>query len=270
MSAAVRVERISFSYPVTGWSLAPVSFEVGEGEILAVVGPNGSGKSTLLKIIAGFLKPLGGRVSAAGLDVHRAVRREVARVLGYLPQEVASEFDFTVDEVVSFGRHCHTGHLGFLSEHDARVVEEALERTGMADMRRRPLSRLSGGERRRAYLASVLAQEPKVLLLDEPTSALDVEHQLAFFELLARLAKSGLVVIVVTHELNLASLFASRIFLFNRGELAASGTAREVLCEKVLNPIYGDSLLVTGHPQVDLPVILPRRREEHLKGAAEP
>ena len=260
MTAAVSVENISFAYPGGDWALAPVGFEVAESRIVAIIGPNGSGKSTALKLMAGLLTPQSGRVIAAGLDVHRVSRREVAQVLGYLPQEVSSEFDFTVDEVVAFGRHCHTGRLGFLGERDVRAVAQALEQTGMTGFRRRPLSRLSGGERRRAFLASVLAQEPRVLLLDEPTSALDVEHQLAFFELLDRLAASGIAVIVVTHELNMASLFASRIHLFRAGRLTASGSPSEVLTEQVLAALYGDALVVTRHPQTDLPALIPRYR----------
>lgn len=262
MPSAIRVENVSFTYKATGWALKPVSFGLECGRILAVCGPNGSGKSTLLKTVAGLLEPGSGRVMIGDRDLHRLPRRELARVLGYLPQEVFFEFDFTVEQVASFGRFAHAEGFGFLGEDDARAIDRALADTRMDRYRDRPLSRLSGGERKRALLASVLAQEPRVLLLDEPTASLDMEHALNLFEILGSLVSAGLAVLVVTHDLNLSSLFASNILLLDDGRLVASGLPSEVIDEAVLKPVYGDSLLVTEHPQAGLPAVFPRWRQD--------
>jgi len=266
VQSAISVENISFAYKATGWALEPMSFRLEGGRILAVCGPNGSGKSTLLKAVAGLLKPDSGRVEIGGRDLHRMPRRELARMLGYLPQEVFFEFDFTVEQVVSFGRFARTGGFGFLGEADLRAIDRALADTGMDRYRRRPLSRLSGGERKRAMLASVLAQEPAVLLLDEPTASLDMEHALSLFEILNSLVSGGLAVLVVTHDLNLSSLFASNVLLLSDGKLAAAGLPSEVINEAVLKPVYGDSFLVTRHPQAGLPAVFPRWRLNDREG----
>jgi len=241
--------------------MGPFTFDVADGDMFAIVGPNGSGKSTLLKTIAGLLDPSTGRVRVKEEDIHHLSRRRVARLLGYLPQEVQCEFDFTVEQVVAFGRFSHAGGLGFMRREDRLCIERVLGETRLAAFSDRPLSRLSGGERRRAFLGSVLAQEPQVLLLDEPTASLDVEHALDFFELLDRLAREGLGIVVVTHDLNLASLFAGGLLLVKDGQPVALGKPGEVLSEDNLRVLYGPSLLVALHPQKDAPAMLPRWRK---------
>jgi len=257
---SIDVHDVSFAYERGGWKLEPVSFSVPQGQILAITGPNGSGKSTLLKTIAGLQKPASGRISIEGGDLHKLGRRELARIMGYLPQEVYFEFDFTVEQVVSFGRFAHAEGFGFLDEEDCRAVEEAMGETGVKRFRHRPLSQLSGGERKRVFLASVLAQQPRILLLDEPTASLDMEHGLALFEILNRLADDGMTVLVVSHDLNLASLFASNILLLDDGKCVIIGDPSQVIDEAVLGAVYGDSLLVVQHPQAGFPAVMPRWR----------
>ena len=252
---------VTFRYPDESWRLDPITLAVGAGEVVAIIGPNGSGKSTLLRIGAGVLGPASGRVELAGQALGALSRREVARVLGYLPQHVASAFDYRVEEVVAMGRFPHLAGAGFLAAADLEVVARCLDAAELAPYRGRRLSRLSGGERQRALLASVLAQEPRVLLLDEPTSSLDLHHQVHFFALLRRLAADGIAVAVVTHDLNLASLYSDRLALLRDGRLIEEGTPERVLRPDVLEATYGRDVLLETHPISGRPIILPAHAE---------
>jgi iron complex transport system ATP-binding protein len=252
------VEEVTYRYPGAEWRLLPASLSVAPREILAVLGPNGSGKSTLLKLAAGVLKPDEGQVFLAGQDLRLFKRRQTAKVLGYLPQDAESRFDYSVEEVVAMGRFAHLGGgLAFLRAYDLEVIARSLKQTETDRFRHRHLSRLSGGERQRVLLASVIAQEPQVLLLDEPTTALDVHHQMRFFSILTDLVQHGLAVVVVTHDLNLASLFSHRILLLKEGRIHCEGTPKAVLTKKVLGEVYGDGVEVILHPTLGCPVVLP-------------
>jgi iron complex transport system ATP-binding protein len=251
------LESVEHRYSDEGWRLERVSLGVAEGEMLSIIGPNGSGKSTLLRIGAGVLRPVAGSVALCGQALAGMPRRDVARSLGYLPQAVASAFDYTVEEVVAMGRFPHLRGAGFLTTGDLDVVTRCLRDTEVEPYRRRALSRLSGGERQRVFLASVLAQEPRVLLLDEPTTALDLHHQARFFGLLRRLAGQGMAVAVVTHDVNLASLYCDRVALLRDGSLAELGTPDDVLTEAVLQATYGDDVLLERHPTSGRPIVLP-------------
>lgn len=253
---------VAYQYPDATWRLDAVSLEVRPREVLSIIGPNGSGKSTLLRLGAGILAPGEGRVKLGGKDVAALTRRQIARSLGYLPQNVTSEFDYRVEEVVAMGRFPHLAGAGFLSQDDLAAIERCLDATEMSELRGRRLSRLSGGERQRALLASVLAQEPAVLLLDEPTSALDLHHQVRFFSLLRRLAANDMAVAVVTHDVNLASLYSDRVALLRGGRLVEEGTPEAVLRADVLEATYGDEVLLEKHPVTGRPIVLPNVKEE--------
>ncbi len=249
--ALLHLEAIGYQYPDSAWRLEGVSLGVAAGELLAIIGPNGSGKSTLLRIGAGVLRPLGGR------DITCLPRRDIARSLGYLPQQVRSDFDYRVEEVVAMGRFPHLAGAGFLSAADRAVVDRCLVETEVADYRDRPLSHLSSGERQRVFLASVLAQEPRVLLLDEPTAALDLHHQVRFFRLVRRLAGQDIGVAVVTHDVNLASLYCDRVALLRAGRLVEQGAPDAVLRPELLRATYGDDVLLSQHPEAGRPIVLP-------------
>ncbi len=250
-------EGVDYQYAESDWQLFPASFSVMKGEILGIIGPNGSGKSTLLKIAARVLSPDAGQVLLEGKDMGKMNRREIARRLAYLPQNAESHLDYAVEEVVAMGRFPYLKGPGFLSSHDMDVVTRCLLQTETECYRERPLSRLSGGERQRVLLASVIAQEPKVLLLDEPTSALDIHHQVRFFTLLNDLVAGGLAVAVVTHDLNLASLFSDRLLLLKGGKIIHQGSAEEILNSRILRETYGDGMEIMRHPTIGRPVVLP-------------
>jgi iron complex transport system ATP-binding protein len=252
---------IRFRYPESDWELRVPDFRLSEGLLLGIIGPNGSGKSTLLRLAAGIGKSLTGRVSLGGQDLARLPRREIARLLGYLPQEIASSYDYTVEEIVRMGRYPHLTGLGGLGSEDRAVVRESLLLTDLLKLRARPLSRLSGGEKKRAFLASVLAQKPRLLLLDEPTGALDIHRGVQFFKILRRLSRDGMGIAVVTHDLNFASLFCQRIFLMSEGKSMAQGDPEAVLTGPNMRAVYGSDILIERHPDTGRPVLLPSDKE---------
>ncbi len=253
---------VVYSYGHSGWQLDHIDLAVTSGAVLGIVGPNGSGKSTLLRLAAGLLEPSHGQVHLEGKLLSDLSRRHIAQVLGYLPQLVPSAYDHRVEEVVTMGRFCRLRGLGFVSDSDQAIIEQCMEQTEVATLRGRSLSQLSGGERQRVMLASVLAQEPRVLLLDEPTTGLDLHHQVNFFRLLSQLAQQGMAIAVVTHDLNLAAQFCDRLMLLNQGCKVAEGSVTEVLTPECLSQVYADDLHVAAHPVNGRPIILPVRGKD--------
>lgn len=253
----LQLSDITYAYDEAAWQLNNIDMTVTSGAVLGIVGPNGSGKSTLLRLAAGLLESNRGYVRLEGKPLSELSRRHIAQILGYLPQLVPAAYDHTVEEVVAMGRFCRLLGLGFVTDTDQAVIEQCMEQTEVAALRTRPLSRLSGGERQRVMLASVLAQEPRVLLLDEPTTGLDLHHQVNFFRLLSQLAQQEMAIAVVTHDLNLAAQFCDRLMLLNRGYKVAEGSVTEVLTPECLSQVYADDLHVAAHPVNGRPIILP-------------
>jgi iron complex transport system ATP-binding protein len=244
------------------WELDVPAFQVRTAEVVGILGPNGSGKSTLLRIASGALRPRGGTVTLEQRDLSRVDRRWVDRRLGYLPQAAQSQFDYTVEEVVAMGRYAHQAGLGLLGERDRGAVARSLKATETERFRARRLSHLSGGERQRVFLASVLAQEPRLLLLDEPTRFLDIHHQVGFFRLLAELAGKGIGVGVVTHDVNLAALYCHRLFVLQAGAAVAEGPPAQVLRREVIGALYGPEVVMGRHPESGRAIVVPADLQE--------
>lgn len=217
--------------------LRSVSLTFHPGEFVAIVGPNGAGKSTLLSLIAGLSAPTSGVCQFLGRNATDWPRREFARRVAVVQQSESSEFPFTAEEVVYMGRMPHrTGMYETQVDHEA--VAGALASTEMSRFGQRDFRTLSGGEKRRILLASALAQQPEVLLLDEPASHLDLKHQVALHEILRGLRRQGLLVVAVTHDLNLAAAYADRLVLMHNGELRATGSPPEVLRSKLIEEVF--------------------------------
>lgn len=249
---------IFYFYPESGWKLDIITFSVSPGHILGIIGPNGSGKTTLLQIAAGILHPSKGKVQINGKDIQKIKRRIIARTIGYLPQDLSSEYDYTVEELANMGRYPYVHGWGTLGKHDHTIIRESLEITGMDSFRSRRLSHLSGGERKRAFLSSVLAQKPKILLLDEPSAALDLNSRIRFFRLLKNLSHEDMGIAVVTHDLNLASLFSDSIMLLHNGACLSQGHPNMVLTKEMIQRVYGKDILIGKHPENDRPTFIPR------------
>jgi len=265
MNHTLTAEDVSFAYSPGEGVLAGVTAEVRSGAVAGIVGPNGSGKSTLLRILCGLLKPNGGRVSLDGRPILGFSSIERARLLAFLPQNVDPAFALSAFEVVTLGRYPHVGAFGGLSPSDYEVAERCMADTETDGLRAREFGELSGGERQRVLLASILAQEPKLLLLDEPTSALDIHHQMEVFALLRRLAREGYGVAVVTHDLNIAARYCDNLLLLSpsRQGVLASGAPAEVLREDLLSEAYGATICVAEHPIAGTPLVYARMPGEN-------
>ncbi|MGY1609861.1 MULTISPECIES: ABC transporter ATP-binding protein [unclassified Geodermatophilus] len=232
-----------------------------DGSFTAIVGPNGCGKSTLLRALGRLLRPAAGRVLLDGRSIARTPTREVARVLGLLPQTPVAPAGLTVADLVARGRHPHQSWLQQWSREDEAVVAEALAWTDMADLGDRPVDELSGGQRQRAWISMALAQQTDLLLLDEPTTYLDLSHQIDVLELVSRLhAERGRTVVVVLHDLNLAARYAQRLVAMRDGVLVASGTPHEVLTEQLLADVFDLEARVVPDPVTGTPMVVPVRR----------
>lgn len=217
--------------------LQSIDLSFATGEFVAIAGPNGAGKSTLLSIIAGLAAPSSGICSFLGTAVHQWRRRDFARrVAVVLPSESAA-FPFTAEDVVYMGRMPHRSPLSE-SLQDRDAVEQAMKTTETAVFRHREFRTLSAGEKQRVLLASALAQSPEVLLLDEPSAHLDLHHQVALYRLLYQLSAKGLLVIAVTHDLNLAGMWADRLILLQEGRMRADGKPAEVMKPQLIGKVF--------------------------------
>lgn len=249
-ASVFETREVSFRYEgVAQPALDEIDITVGESSLYAIIGPNGSGKSTLLKLLLGVLRPHRGRVYYSGQPVQRWSRRAMARQVGVVPQGEETVFPISVSEMVAMGRYPHLGVFGRLGPQDREAVEEAMHRCDVFEFADRPISKLSGGERQRALIARALAQRPTSLLLDEPTVSLDIRHEMQIFEILAELARSdGVTVVLVTHHLNLAARYAQRLLLLDRGAAVAEGPPGEVLDGETIERVYQWSVVVNTHP----------------------
>ncbi len=217
--------------------LRGISLEFQSAQMAAVVGPNGAGKSTLMSVLSGFRDDYEGRCTFREVEIRQWKKRDLGRQLTFIPQMIRLEFPFTAGQVVFMGRtpHCHGL---FESEEDREAVRKAMEITETTAFAHREFSELSGGERQRVVLAGALAQEPKVLLLDEPTTFLDLKHQISTYSLLQRLARDGIAIIAVTHDLNLAATYADRIVVMSQGSIAADGKPEKILTPSMLKDVF--------------------------------
>lgn len=241
------------SVPVLGG----VDVEVRAGEVLALVGPNGAGKSTLLSVLAGDLTPTRGTVTIDGAPLSEWSTVELAMRRAVLLQQVGLSFPFTVVQSVRMGRAPWAGLDA--EDLDDEVVYDALVDTDVLQFAERVFMSLSGGERARAALARVLAQQSPVLLLDEPTAALDIRHQEQVLDLARRQAERGDAVVVVLHDLGLAAAHADRVMVLSRGRVAAVGAPEAVMTEELLGRVYECDVDIITNPRSGELLIVPRR-----------
>lgn len=241
--------------------LSNVELTVRRGEVVGLVGPNGAGKSTLVRVVTGMLRPAAGDVAVALEALEALPRRELARRVAVVQQLPEAPATMRVRDLVVLGRHPHLGLLARESRHDFDVADAAMRRAGCDQFADRDLGSLSGGERRRAFIARALAQEAPLLLLDEPTSNLDAHAQVEILELVAELAAGGAGVLLIVHDLTLAAAYCDRIVLLDRGEVVAEGAPSEVVTSEHVQRVYGGGVTVLPHPASGAPVVIPSRLE---------
>jgi iron complex transport system ATP-binding protein len=233
----------------------PLTLSLPQGRIYGLVGQNGSGKSSLIKILARQQPASGGSVAVLGRPLRDYSDREYARLVAYMPQFTPPADSLTVRELVSLGRFPWHGALGRFSGEDTAKVEQALDQTDLQCFASRTVDSLSGGERQRVWLAMMLAQDTRCLLLDEPTSALDVAHQVEILALVRELSREREVgVVVVLHDINMAGRYCDEIIALREGEMVARGTQEEILNGAVLDRIYGLPMGILPHPRTGAPI----------------
>jgi iron complex transport system ATP-binding protein len=240
-------------------ALDDVSITAPAGSLTAVVGPNGSGKSTLVRALVGQLSPEQGRILVDGQPVRDEARGELARRVAVVTQREEPAFPLGVRQYVALGRYPHLGLWRGARAVDTEAIADAVARTEIAPYLDRTITELSGGEWQRVRLARALAQGGGSLVLDEPTTFLDVGHEMAVFELLARLAADGMAVLLVSHQLNLVARFAHRMVLLHRGRVVGQGTPADVMQASLLESLYEWPLVVARDPAVGAPALVPLR-----------
>ena len=249
------------------WVLEDVTLQVESGEILGIVGPNGSGKTSLIKLLAKLTSPQQGDITLFGRNLAGLSQQETAHTVAFVPQESAQMFPFTVAETVLMGRFPHrhrsrwTLGFGWEDRDDRLAAAHAMATMDITHLASRAVTDLSGGERQRAMIARALAQSPRVLLLDEPTAFLDLQHQLGICSVLRRLREErGLTVVIVSHDLNLASQYCDRVAMLKEGRVCALGAPSNVMTVDLLREVYGCEVLIDAHPESGLPrITLPRQ-----------
>jgi len=240
-------------YPV----LQKVNLHVQTGQFVGIIGPNGCGKTTLLRVIAGVLRPTTGRILLEGTEMRHIVRRELARTMACLSQDMSLDLSFSVRDVVQMGRWPHLSRIGRESQHDMEVVEHAMVAADVLHLADHAITETSGGERRRAFIAMCLAQEPSLFLLDEPTTHLDIGHQLSILDLIRGLnQRDGMTVIAVFHDLNLAAEYCDQLLILNQGSAESFGTPEEVLTPEMIQRVYGAGVNVERNPVSHRPHIV--------------
>ncbi len=258
------IRNISFSYlgqTRSDFVLNDVSFDVERGEFLSLIGPNGSGKTTLLRLLDKMLLPTVGDIFLSDKNLRSVRQSELAKRIGFVPQDGNIIFPFTVLEIVLMGRSPYLKALGFENRRDRDIAYHMMELTDIVRFADKPITAISGGERQRAFIARALAQEPEIILLDEPNAHLDISHQVDIFDIIKALNKEKRITVVsVSHDLNLVSTYSDRVVLLANGMVYAMGKPEEVLTEPNIKAVYHTNVIVDVNPITSSPrvTLLPK------------
>ena len=237
--------------------LKDLTFRASPGEMVGLIGPNGSGKSTIIKAMSRIIHPYSGRILLDGQDIARIPRRELACLVGVVPQMPLLPSTFTAFEIVLMGRNPHLGLFQSEGHRDWAIAWQAMEKTATRLLANRRVNELSGGEIQCLMIARVLVQETRAILLDEPTANLDIGRQVEILDLIRNLStKNNLTVLAALHDLNLAAQYCDRLLLIHEGHLHAEGTPAEVITDRNIKDIYGAENCVYSHPVNGLPTVL--------------
>ena len=257
----IRFDAISVRYPrATTPAVDGVSFDVPRSAVTALAGPNGSGKSSIVAALLRRRELSGGSISIDGQPLARVERADFARQVSVITQREEPAFALPVREYIGLGRYPHRGLWRSAAIVDVHAIDEAVELAEVGELVDRTTDQLSGGEWQRVRLARALAQGGDAIVLDEPSTFLDMSHEMAAFELLAKLARAGRAVLLVTHQLNLAARFANTMVILHRGKVAAHGSAESVMRGDVLERVYEWPLVITRDPAIGAPAVFPLRR----------
>lgn len=249
-----QVKQFSCGYP--SFHLSDISFSLLRGSFSGIIGPNGSGKTTLFRGITGTLKTLSGEVFLQGKSIRKMSLQKRAQNIAIVTQTVDAG-QIRVEDYVLMGRMPYQSRFQFFeTRHDLELARKYMELTGILKHKDKLMTELSGGEQQRAAIARALTQEPELLLLDEPTSHLDITHQVRILNLLQRLnAEMGLTVLMVIHDLNLASEYCDQLILFQQGKIYLEGEPEKVLTFDTIEEVYNTPVITRTNPYSNKPVI---------------
>ncbi|MBD2846365.1 ABC transporter ATP-binding protein [Paenibacillus sp. IB182496] len=246
-----------------------VSLEIPSHRISVIIGANACGKSTLLKTMARLIKPQSGSITLDGKPLEKYPPKQLARILGLLPQSPIVPEGISVADLVGRGRFPHQSLLSTWSKRDYEAVAEAMSIMNITELANRSIDELSGGQRQRVWIAMALAQQTDILFLDEPTTFLDITYQVEILDLLTDLnRKHGTTIVMVLHDINLSARYADHIFAMREGRLRAEGPPAEVITSEVIRDIFGLDCSVIPDPVSGSPMIVPKGRHHVLAGVA--
>lgn len=254
------VECMDVGFQVSGNDiLRSINICIPQGEYCSIVGPNGAGKSTVLKILARIISPTSGNVRIGGRDASAMSSRDYARLIGYVPQHLHTEFPHTVEDFVLMGLYpLYRGWSTIMSE-QRHAVAEALALVGMTKFGKREMRTLSGGERQKVLIAGALVHRPALLLLDEPTTFLDPQHEQETEELLGRIRQDrGATIVSVTHNLNLGALNSDSVIALREGRIVFAGGPADFMQAEVLRSVFHYEFELVAHPRSNLRMVVPR------------
>jgi iron complex transport system ATP-binding protein len=249
---AIEVKNLKFTYErPTGNSsfvLSIPEWRITEGDFVSLLGPNGCGKSTFLRLIANLTVLQNGSILIEGKKLEEYKRKEIARKIAYVPQKNFSIFPFSVYEIVMMGRTPYLNTMGFESEADKEIVNEALSTMQIENLKNKGINEISGGEAQRVFIARALAQKAKIILLDEPNAHLDLEHQIMIFNLLRKLnEEENITILTVSHDLNLVGIYSKKVALMNAGIIVMEGEKSDILNKNNIREIFKiDSAVFTS------------------------
>ncbi|MFF1376524.1 ABC transporter ATP-binding protein [Streptomyces sp. NPDC058308] len=236
---------------------------IPDGRVTVIVGPNACGKSTTLRALGRLLKPRRGAVLLDGAALSELPTRKIAQQIGLLPQTPVAPEAITVADLVARGRQPHQRWWQQWSDDDERTVTQAMERTDVTALAKRPVDELSGGQRQRVWIAMAIAQDTDILLLDEPTTYLDISHQVEVLDLVRQLAAAthdgerGRTVVVVLHDLNQAARYADHLVAMKAGAVVAEGAPAQIVTEDLVREVFGLECVVVPDPVTGSPLVVP-------------
>ncbi|RCX00521.1 ABC transporter ATP-binding protein [Marinomonas foliarum] len=242
-----------------------LSIDIPEGKFSIIVGPNGCGKSTLLRALSRLLPPKSGQVRLNSQDIHALPTREVAKILGLLPQSAIAPDGIKVVDLVARGRFPHQKWFQPWREQDQIAVESAMKATGIMEFAQHHVDQLSGGQKQRVWVAMALAQETPLLLLDEPTTYLDIAHQIELMDLFQDLNRQqGHTMVAVLHDLNHACRYADNLIAMKEGKIITSGAPKDIVTEALIEDVFGLPCIIMEDPVSGTPLIIPKGRQVSL------
>jgi iron complex transport system ATP-binding protein len=256
MSVLLKINNLSGGYHQED-IIRNLSLEVKQGDFLVIIGPNGSGKTTFLRLVSRVLSLRSGEILYKDENILRMSLKEFCRKVAFVPQDVNTNFSFTVMELVLMGRIPHLRRLEFEGKKDMDIALDKLKLTDTLHLKDKRIDELSAGERQRVIIARALAQEPELLLLDEPTAHLDIGHQVQALDLLKKLnIHNSLSIVMILHDLNLASAYSNRIALLDKGRIFKEGRPKDVLTYQNIEAVYKTVVLVNDNPVTGKPNVV--------------